>query len=110
MSIARKHNLFVIEDNAQSPGATINGKYAGTFGHLSIFSLNYHKIIHSGEGGIILTEDSELARRCQLIRNHGEMVVNDEDDYETIVLGSNYRMSELHAAVGIEQLKRLDGF
>ncbi len=109
-SIAEKHNLFVIEDNAQSPGATINKKYAGTFGHLSIFSLNYHKIIHSGEGGVILTEDPELARKCQLIRNHGEMVVNDEGDYDTVVLGNNYRMSELHAAVGIEQLKRLDGF
>lgn len=110
MNIAKKYNLYVIEDNAQSPGASIDGKYAGTFGHLSIFSLNYHKIIHSGEGGLILTEDPELARRCQLIRNHGEMVVNDEGDFDTVVLGNNYRMSELHAAIGIEQLKRLDGF
>lgn len=110
LNIANKHNLYVIEDNAQSPGAYIDGKYAGTFGNLSIFSLNYHKIIHSGEGGIILTNDPKLARGCQLIRNHGEMILSDENDYDTVALGSNYRMSELHAAIGIEQLKKLDGF
>lgn len=108
--IARKHGLYVIEDNAQSPGATIDGKQAGTIGDLGIFSLNYHKVIHSGEGGIILTDNESLARRCQLIRNHGEIVVDDLDDHETVVLGSNYRMTELHAAIGIEQLKKLDPF
>lgn len=108
--LANKYNLFLIEDNAQSPGATIDGKQAGTFGHLGIYSLNYHKIIHSGEGGVIVTDDSNLARRCQLIRNHGEMVLNDEQDYQTVALGNNYRMSELHAAIGIEQLKKLDQF
>lgn len=108
--IARKHGLYVIEDNAQAPGATINGKQAGTFGDLSIFSLNYHKVIHSGEGGIVLTDNQKLAYRCQLIRNHGEVVMDDLDDDETVVLGSNYRMTELHAAIGIEQLKKLDGF
>ncbi|HWR45776.1 DegT/DnrJ/EryC1/StrS family aminotransferase [Sporomusa sp.] len=108
--IARKHGLYVIEDNAQSPGATINGKQAGTFGDLGIFSLNYHKVIHSGEGGIILTDNEKLAYRCQLIRNHGEVAVDDLNDEDTVVLGSNYRMTELHAAIGIEQLKKLDGF
>lgn len=110
MKIARKHGLYVIEDNAQSPGATIEGKATGSFGDLSVFSLNYHKVIHSGEGGIILTDNEKLARRCQLIRNHGECVVDDLDDQETVVLGSNYRMTELHAAIGIEQLKKLDAF
>ncbi|WP_261303485.1 DegT/DnrJ/EryC1/StrS family aminotransferase [Paenibacillus andongensis] len=110
LRIANKHNLYVIEDNAQAPGATINGKFASTFGHLGIFSLNYHKVIHSGEGGIIVTDDEDLARRCQLVRNHGEMVVDDVNDWETVVLGNNYRMTELHAAIGIEQLKKLDGF
>ncbi|CQR70445.1 L-glutamine:2-deoxy-scyllo-inosose aminotransferase [Sporomusa ovata DSM 2662] len=108
--IARKYGLYVIEDNAQAPGANINGKQAGTFGDVSIFSLNYHKVIHSGEGGIILTDNQKLAYRCQLIRNHGEVVLDDLDDDETVVLGSNYRMTELHAAIGIEQLKKLDGF
>lgn len=110
LKISREHGLYVIEDNAQAPGATINGKQAGTFGDLGIFSLNYHKVIHSGEGGIILTDNEKLAYRCQLIRNHGEVVVDDLDDEETVVLGSNYRMTELHAAIGIEQLKKLDSF
>jgi dTDP-4-amino-4,6-dideoxygalactose transaminase len=108
--IARKHGLYVIEDNAQSPGAAIEGKQTGTFGDLGIFSLNYHKVIHSGEGGIILTDNEKLAYRCQLVRNHGEVAVDDLDDSDTVVLGSNYRMTELHAAIGIEQLKKLDGF
>lgn len=110
VEIAKAHGLYVIEDNAQSPGATIKGKQAGTFGNLGIFSLNYHKVIHSGEGGIILTDDEKLAYRCQLIRNHGEVAVDDLNDNDTVVLGSNYRMTELHAAIGIEQLKKLDGF
>lgn len=110
MEIARKHHLYVIEDNAQSPGAMIDGKEAGTIADLGIFSLNFHKVIHSGEGGIILTNNQRLAYRCQLVRNHGEVAVDDLGDNDTVVLGSNYRMSELHAAIGIEQLKRLDGF
>lgn len=110
LRIANKYGLYVIEDNAQAPGASINGKYTGTFGHLGVFSLNYHKVIHSGEGGIILTDDSSLAHRCQLIRNHGEVVVDDLNDHETVVLGNNYRMTELHAAIGIEQLNKLDAF
>lgn len=110
MEIARRHNLYVIEDNAQSPGAMIDGKEAGTIADLGIFSLNFHKVIHSGEGGIILTNNQSLAYRCQLVRNHGEVAVDDLEDNDTVVLGSNYRMSELHAAIGIEQLKKLDGF
>lgn len=110
VNIARKHGLYVIEDNAQAPGATVKGKQAGTLGDLGIFSLNYHKVIHSGEGGIILTDNKKLAYRCQLIRNHGEVAVDDLNDNETVVLGSNYRMTELHAAIGIEQLKKLDYF
>lgn len=110
MKIAKKHNLYVIEDNAQAPGATIDGKEAGTIADIGVFSLNYHKVIHSGEGGILLTDNDELARKCQLIRNHGEVALDEQNDMNTIALGSNIRMSELHAAVGIEQLKKLDGF
>ena len=110
VTVAKKYGLFVIEDNAQSPGAAIRGKFAGTIGDLGVFSLNYHKVIHSGEGGIILTNNKDLAYRCQLVRNHGEVILDETDDEETTVIGSNYRMSELHAAIGIEQLKKLDGF
>ena len=110
MEIARKHGLYVIEDNSQSPGATINGIEAGTIGDIGVFSLNYHKIIHSGEGGVLLTNDDDLARRCQLLRNHGEVALDEQGDVETVILGDNIRMSELHAAIGIEQLRKLDRF
>ena len=108
--IAKKHSLYVIEDNAQAPGATVFGDEAGTIADIGVFSLNYHKVIHSGEGGVLLTNDDELARKCQLIRNHGEVALDELGDMNTIALGSNIRMSELHAAIGIEQLKKLDGF
>ena len=110
MEIAKKHNLFVIEDNAQAPGATVNGKEAGTIADIGVFSLNYHKVIHSGEGGILLTDNDELARKCQLIRNHGEVALDEQGNMDTVAIGSNIRMSELHAAIGIEQLKKLDAF
>lgn len=108
--IAVKHNLLVIEDNSQSPGATINGVEAGTIADIGVFSLNYHKVIQCGEGGVLLTKDAQLAYRCQLIRNHGEIILDELGDMDTCIIGSNYRMSELHAAIAIEQLKKLDTF
>ena len=110
MEIAKKHDLYVIEDNAQAPGATVFGREAGTIADIGVFSLNYHKVIHSGEGGVLLTDNEELARNCQLIRNHGEVALDEQNDMDTIALGNNYRMSEIHAVIGIEQLKKLDSF
>ena len=110
MEIAKKHHLYVIEDNAQAPGATINGQETGTIADIGVFSLNYHKVIHSGEGGVLLTNNDDLAYRCQLIRNHGEVALDETNNMDTVALGNNYRMSELHAAIGIEQLKKLDDF
>lgn len=108
--IATKHNLYVIEDNAQAPGATIDGMEAGTIADIGVFSLNYHKVIQCGEGGVLLTNDDKLAYRCQLVRNHGEIILDEEDDKDTCIIGSNYRISELHAVIGTEQLKKLDNF
>lgn len=108
MEIAKKYNLFVIEDCAQAPLATYKGKPVGTIGHIGVFSLNYHKHIHTGEGGVILTQDDNLAERIYLIRNHGENIVEPKgvkDVFNTF--GYNYRMTEMEAAVGIEQLKKL---
>ena len=108
MAIAREHKLKVIEDAAQAPGVFYKGNPVGTIGDIGGFSLNFHKHIQTGEGGIVVTNNSKLALRSQLIRNHGENAVEDynvEDISNT--MGSNYRFSELHAAIGIEQLKKL---
>lgn len=108
MEIAREHDLIVIEDAAQVPGGTYNGRYTGTLAHIGVFSLNYHKTIHTGEGGVVVTDDADFAERVALIRNHGEVVAKDKgvDDIVNLV-GFNYRMTEIEAAIGIEQLKKL---
>lgn len=108
MEIAREYNLIVIEDAAQVPGAMYNGRHAGTLAHMGVFSLNYHKTIHTGEGGVVVTNDDNLADRLALIRNHGEVVVKDKGTEDIVnLVGFNYRMTEIEAAIGIEQLKKL---
>jgi dTDP-4-amino-4,6-dideoxygalactose transaminase len=109
MALARRHAIAVIEDAAQAPGATYKGRMAGTLADVGVFSLNYHKTIHTGEGGVIVTDDDALAERLQLIRNHGEMVVRGKGVKDlTNMVGYNYRMTEIEAAIGSEQLKKLD--
>lgn len=109
MAIARKHKLAVIEDAAQSPGVTYRGKMTGCIGDMGIHSLNNHKIIQTGEGGVVTTNDDDLALRLQLIRNHAEAVVATGMPVKSLVnmVGWNYRMNELEAAIGREQLKKL---
>jgi len=108
MELARRHSLIVIEDAAQAPSAKYRGRFAGTLGHIGIFSLNYHKHIHTGEGGMITTDDPLLAERLQLLRNHGETVVEAMGSEQVHnMFGFNYRMTEMEAAVGIEQLRKL---
>lgn len=109
MALAKKHNLIVIEDCAQAPGAKYKGRPVGTIGHMGVFSLNYHKHIHTGEGGVIVTNDDRMATRLQLIRNHGETVIEDMRHNEVAnMFGFNFRLTELQAAIGIEQLKKLE--
>lgn len=108
LEIAKKHNLKVIEDNAQAPNAKYHEKYAGTVADIGVFSLNYHKHIHTGEGGVCVTDNDELAERIQLIRNHAEAVVSDKGVKNlNNMIGFNFRMPEMEAAIGIEQLKKL---
>jgi dTDP-4-amino-4,6-dideoxygalactose transaminase len=109
MKLSRQHNLKVIEDCAQAPGAEYGGVKVGTLGDLAVFSLNYHKHIHTGEGGVITTNNSALANRCQLIRNHAEAVVGPkEENVIKNMFGFNFRMPEIEASIGLEQLKKLD--
>ncbi len=112
MTIARKHRLKVIEDCAQVAGATLNGRPVGSFGDIGVFSLNCHKTIQTGEGGVAVTDDDQLALRLKLIRNHGEYAVQGMPEVKdlTNIVGFNYRLGELEAAIGIEQLKKLERF
>jgi len=109
MKIAKKHSLKVIEDCAQAHGAKYKDRYVGGIGDIGVFSLNVNKTIQSGEGGICVTNDDELSFRLQLIRNHGEAVVEGAG-YKAInnIAGFNYRLTEIQAAIGREQLKKLD--
>jgi dTDP-4-amino-4,6-dideoxygalactose transaminase len=110
MSIARDHDLVVIEDAAQAPGALYRGRFAGTLADMGVFSLNYHKTIHCGEGGIVVTDKDDLSERLQLIRNHGEVVVKGKGLKNIVnLVGFNYRMTEIEAAIASEQLTKLDG-
>ena len=111
MKIAAKHGLRVIEDAAQAPGIYYKGKPVGTIGDVGGFSLNFHKHIQTGEGGLLVTNNEEIALRCRLIRNHGENATEayGVEDISNLI-GSNYRLTELQAAIGIEQFKKLKGF
>ncbi|MFH0779340.1 MAG: DegT/DnrJ/EryC1/StrS family aminotransferase [Parcubacteria group bacterium] len=107
--IARKYKLSIIEDNAQAPGARYFGKYTGTIGDIGVFSFNIHKTMQTGEGGILVTNKKTLALRARLARNHGEVVVDQMPHYSAgPIIGSNYRMTELVAALAYEQVKKLD--
>lgn len=109
MAIAKRHGLKVISDTAQAPGAKYKGKYAGTLADVGGFSLNYHKHIHTGEGGILVTNCDEIAKRLQLIRNHAEAVVGGMGMKDlTNMVGYNFRLGEIECAMGISQLKKLN--
>lgn len=97
--LAAKHNLFVIEDASQAPGAREYHR-SGTYGHIGVFSLNHHKHIQTGEGGIAWTQHSELAQKMRLLANHAEAA---RQPY----FGFNFRMTEIQAAIGRVQLTRL---
>jgi len=103
--IAEAHDLAVIEDACQAHGAQYHGKKAGNLGDTACFSFYPTKNMTTGEGGMILTDDEEIARKARLLRDHGQTA-----KYEHAILGYNCRMTELAAAIGLVQLKKLDGW
>ena len=105
MSIATKNFLHVIEDACQSLGSTIDGKQTGSLGDIGCFSFYASKVITSGEGGAITTNDKELADRIRMIRNHGML-----KGYDTRILGLNMRMTELCAAIAKVQMRKIRKF
>jgi perosamine synthetase len=104
MAIAEKHHLSIIEDACQAVGADYKGKRVGSFG-TGCFSLYATKNIMSGEGGMITTSDEAFAQKCRMLRNHGM-----QRRYYHDILGYNFRMTDLHAAIGLAQIERLAGF
>ena len=108
--IADENGLKIISDSAHALGTLYHTRYAGTLADIGVYSLNAHKVIQCGEGGIAVTNDDELALRLRLIRNHAEAVVGDLPRRIDItnMLGQNYRMPEIEAAIAIEQFKKLD--
>ena len=113
--IARNHRLFVIEDSAHAIGAAMNSRMAGTLGDLGCFSFFSNKNMATGEGGMIVTDSDRLAKKLKLLRSHGMTSVTLDRfkghsySYDVVDLGYNYRMTEISAALGILQLKKLPG-
>ncbi len=106
--IAQKHNLTVIEDSCEALGSALNEKKAGTFGIMSVFGFYPNKQITTGEGGIILTDDDELADTCVSLRNQGRAKMGGWLNHER--LGYNFRISDINCALGIVQLSRIEQF
>jgi len=101
--IAEKKGIYVVEDAAEAHGALYKGSKAGSVGNLACFSFYPNKNMTTGEGGMITTNDDELAEKIKMIRSHGQ-----NERYHHVILGYNYRMSDIHAALGLVQLKRLN--
>ncbi len=107
LTLAKKYNLKVIEDAAEMYGQTYNGRPCGSFGDISIFSFYPNKHITTGEGGMVVTDDEQLAERCRMLRN---LCFKKDVRYIHDEISDNYRFTNLQAAVGLAQLERLDEF
>ena len=107
LALAKKYNLKVIEDAAEMHGQTYKEKPCGRFGDISTFSFYPNKHITTGEGGMVVTDDKELAERCRMIRN---LCFRKDIRYVHDEISDNYRFTNLQAAVGLAQLERLDEF
>jgi dTDP-4-amino-4,6-dideoxygalactose transaminase len=111
--IAEKHGLIVIEDAAHAPGATWRGRPCGSLGQVGCFSFFSNKNLPVGEGGMIVTDDDDLAASLRLLRSHGMTTLTWERhrghaaSYDVVAQGFNYRLDELRAAIGLHQLRRL---
>lgn len=106
--LCEAHDAVLIEDCSHAHGATIDGRPAGSIGHAACFSFYATKVLTTGEGGMVLTDDDALARRVAAIRNRG--LEPDADDPRFTRLGSNYRLSEFAAVLGRSQLEHVEEF
>lgn len=112
-ALADRYQLILVEDNAQAPAARYGERWTGTVGDMGVFSLNRHKTMQCGEGGVVICNDERLAHRLRMVRNHGEAVLpewkpEDRFDGDESVIGFNYRLTELQAAIALPQFERLE--
>ena len=105
LEVARRHDLFVLEDAAEAHGALYRGRPAGSLGNAAVFSFYGNKIVTTGEGGMVTTDDPQVARLARRLRDHA---FSDDRHFWHGFLGFNYRMTNLQAAVGLAQTERLD--
>jgi 8-amino-3,8-dideoxy-alpha-D-manno-octulosonate transaminase len=107
--VCRDHNLILIEDAAPALGATYKGRHVGTFGKVGCFSFDFFKVITAGEGGAVITNDLDVYEAAHMFGDHGHDHVGENRGAERHpILGFNFRISELHAAVGLAQFRKLD--
>jgi len=113
MRLAEEYNLMLIEDAAHAPGATLDGKALGTWGDIGCFSFFSNKNLPTGEGGMLLTDQDDLAEKLRLMRSHGMTSLTYDRhkghafSYDVVSLGYNYRIDEIHSALGLAQLEKL---
>lgn len=108
-SICEKHNLFLLEDACQAFAGTYKGKALGTIGNVGCYSFDYVKTITCGEGGALVMNDETLAKHADQYTDHGhDHIGSDRGEEEHPIIGYNYRISELNAAVGLAQIKKID--
>ncbi len=109
LAICKKHNLVLIEDAAQALGGSYKGKPLGSFGDVACYSFDFFKIITAGEGGAVITNSDEIYEKAHTWSDHGHNHIGDNRGAEDHpILGTNYRISELHAAVGLAQFRKID--
>jgi UDP-4-amino-4,6-dideoxy-N-acetyl-beta-L-altrosamine transaminase len=115
--LCRDNNLILLEDACHALGASSDGKKVGTIADMTVFSFHPVKAITTGEGGMVVTDNGELAKKMALLRTHGiDRTASPHNgppagwEYDMVELGRNYRMTDIQAALGISQLKKLDGF
>lgn len=115
LELAQEYNLRIIEDTALSLGAFYKGKHAGTFGDAGFFSFHPRKMITTGEGGMVVTNDEEIARKVEIMRNYGAEIATWQRHKkgfhvlpEYNLLGYNYKLTDIQASIGIEQMKKID--
>lgn len=109
MQIAEKHNLFVIEDATESLGAVCHGKFAGTIGHIGCFSFNGNKLITTGGGGMLVTNDINLGQKAKYLSNQAKSV-NENGGFIHSEIGYNYRLPNILAAFGLAQMENIHQF